>query len=154
MLWRNSCGITVLLTVKTTFMKKSYLLFLPLFIFSCSTRIQYIGKSYRPDKEPEIFVTESAIKRPYSVIGRGYIKTGIYSRGVNWNKVQRKAIEQGSRHGADAVLIVQLNAVSPLPAVRTFAISDSIGKSLEIHSRTETYYPVSTWHDILFLKYN
>ena len=142
------------LPFKTVFMKKIYFLMIPLFIFSCSTRIQYIGKSYKPGADPEIYVSESEVKRPYSIIGRGYIKTGIYSWRINWNKVQREAIKQGWQHGADAVLIIQTNTINPLPTVRTYGSVDSVGKSLQTNSVSEVYYPVSTWHDVLFLKYN
>jgi len=41
-----------------------------------------------------------------------------------------------------------------LPTVRTYGSVDSVGKSLQTNSVSEVYYPVSTWHDILFLKYN
>jgi len=142
------------LPFKTVFMKKIYICLIPLFILSCSTSIQYVGKSYNPGADPEVYVSESEIKRPYSIIGRGYIKTGIYTRGINWNQVQRKAIQQGWQHGADAILIIQKNAVNPLPTVRTYGSVDSVGKSLQTNSVSEVYYPVSTWHDILFLKYN
>jgi hypothetical protein len=135
------------------FMKKIYLFMIPLFTFSCSTNIQYVGNSYKPGADPEVYVSESEIKRPYSIIGRGYIKTGIYTRGINWNQVQRKAIQQGWQHGADAVLIIQKNTVNPLPTVRTYGTVDSVGKSLQTNSVSEVYYPISTWHDILFLKY-
>lgn len=134
-------------------MKKIYHFLIPLFIFSCSTKIQYVGNSYKPGADPEVYVSESEIKRPYSIIGRGYIKTGIYSRGINWNQVQRKAIQQGLQHGADAVLITQINTINPLPTIRTYGTVDSVGKSLQTNSLSEAYYPVSSWNDILFLKY-
>ena len=134
-------------------MKKIYTLLLPVFIFSCSTQVQYIGKSYKPVSDPEVYVAESEIKKPYSIIGRGYLKVGIGSLDVNWNQVQKKAIKKGWQHGADAVLIIQRKAVSPLPAIQTYGSIDSLGKGLETFSRSETYYPLSTWHDILFLKY-
>src|SRR6185436_12954664 len=108
---------------------------------------------YRPGDDPEIFVAESEIKRPYSVIGRGYIKAGVPSLGVNWNQVQKKAIKKGWQHGADAVLIVQKNIINPLPAFQTYGSVDSLGSGIQTYSRSEAYYPVSTWHDILFLKY-
>jgi len=135
------------------FMKKIYFLLLPVFIYGCSTTIQYVGKSYRPGDDPEVFVAESEIKRPYSVIGRGYIKVGVPSLGVNWNQVQKKAIKKGWQHGADAVLIVQKNIINPLPAFQTYGSVDSVGSGIQTYSRSEAYYPVSTWHDILFLKY-
>jgi hypothetical protein len=142
------------LPFKTMFMKKIYILFLPLFIFSCSTQVQYIGKSYKPDGDPEVYVAESEIKKPYSIIGRGYIKVGVPSYGgINWNQVQKKAIKTGWQHGADAVLIVQKNTLNPLPTYQTYGSIDSVGRGLQTFSKTEAYYPVSTWHDILFLKY-
>lgn len=134
-------------------MKKIYLLFLSVIIFGCSTRVQYVGKSYRPNVDPEVFVAESEIKKPYSIIGRGYIKVGVPAYGINWNRVQKNAIKKGWQHGADAVLIVQKSGVSPLPSFQTYGSLDSAGTGLQTFSRTEAYYPVSTWHDILFLKY-
>ena len=134
-------------------MKKIYFLLLTVFFYGCATTIQYVGKSYTPGGDPEVFVSESEIKKPYSVIGRGYIKVGVPSLGVNWNQVQRNAIKKGWQHGADAVLIVQKNAVSPFPALQTYDSADSVGRAIQTYSRSEAYYPVSTWHDILFLKY-
>ena len=133
-------------------MKKIYLPLLLIFIYSCSTTIQYVGKSYKPADDPEIFVAESEIKKPYSIMGRGYIRAGV-SLGINWNQVQRQAIKKGWQHGADAILIVQKNAVSALPVYQTYGSIDSAGMGVQTHSRSEAYYPVSTWHDILFLKY-
>lgn len=136
-------------------MKKIYLLLLAVFILGCySTTIQYIGKSYKPGIDPEVFVVESEITKPYSIIGRGYIKVGAPSfHGINWNQVQKEAIKTGWQHGADAVLIIQQNAINPLPAVQTYGSIDSVGRRLQTFSRTEAYYPLSIWHDILFLKY-
>jgi hypothetical protein len=135
-------------------MKKFTLLAIPIFIFSC-TRIQYVGNTYQSTTtSPDVYVTESSIKKPYTIIGQGYIKTGLYNIGINWDKVQKKAIKEASEHGADAVLIVQKRAISPIPAISTVGSIDSVGKGIQIASRTETYYPVSSWHDILFLKYN
>lgn len=134
-------------------MKKIYFFLLLVFIFGCSTTVYYVGKSYKPGTDPEVFVEESEIKQPYSIIGRGYIKSGIGPHAINWNQVQRNAIKQGWLHGADAILIMQKNAIAPLPAIQSYGSIDSVGKSLQTFSRTEAYYPLSTWHDILFLKY-
>ena len=134
-------------------MKKIYSLLFPVFIFGCSTTVQYVGKSYKPGADPEVFVAESEVKKPYSIIGRGYINPGINPHGINWNQVQRSAIKKGWLHGADAVLIVQKNAISPLPAIQTYGSIDSVSRGLQTFSRTEAYYPLSTWHDIFFLKY-
>jgi len=134
-------------------MKKFTLVAIPFFVISC-TRLQYVGNTYQSTGSPDVYVTESAIKKTYTIMGQGYIKTSLYSRGINWNKVQKKAIKRASEHGADAVLIVQKRAISPIPAITTHGSIDSVGKGIQTVSRTETYYPVSSWHDILFLKYN
>jgi hypothetical protein len=73
---------------------------------------------------------------------------------INWNKVRKKSIKKGKKNGADGVLIVQHRAISPLPGISTQSHADSAGKRIHYSSRTEPYYPVSTWHEIFFLKYN
>ena len=87
-------------------------------------------------------------------MGQGYIKPGRLGTEINWNKVQKEALKRGRQHGADGVLIVQRRAISPLPAISTQSRIDSINKGISGSSRTETYYPVSAWHEIFFLKYN
>ena len=134
-------------------MKEIYFFLLVLFIFGCSTTVYYVGQSYKLGTDPEVFVEESEIKQPYSIIGRGYIKSGIGPHAINWNQVQRNAIKQGWLHGADAILIMQKNAIASLPAIQSYGSIDSVSKGLQTFSRTDAYYPLSTWHDILFLKY-
>jgi hypothetical protein len=102
---------------------------------------------------PKCWSQNQKIRKPFSIIGSGYIKTAVPTMGINWNKVQRKAIKKGWEHGADVVLILQKNVVNPLPAFQAFGSMDSVGGSVRTYSHGEAYYPVSTWHDILFLKY-
>jgi hypothetical protein len=134
-------------------MKKIYPFFISILFFSCSTQIQYVGNSYQPTSKTDVYVTESAIKKPYSIIGQGYIKPGKFGTEINWNKIQKESIKHGREHGADAVLIVQRRAISPLPAITTNNRIDSVNRGISGSSRTETYYPVSAWHEIFFLKY-
>ena len=135
-------------------MRKHYIPFLLLIFFSScfySTRVQYVGNTYTATGKLDVYVADTSITKPYTVMGRGYIKAG--SGGTNWNKVQKDAIREGKIHGADAVLIVQRSAVSPLPALSSRSTTDSIGKTIVTTSNSSTYFPVSWWHDILFLKY-
>ena len=134
-------------------MKKIYTLFIPVLLISCSTQVQYVGSTYQPTTKTDVYVTESSIKKPYSIIGQGYIKTPI-GTDINWDKVQKESIKQGRQHGADAVLIIERRAISPLPAISTHSRIDSVNKGISGSSRTETYYPVSAWHEIFFLKYD
>jgi len=134
-------------------MKKFYLFILPLIISGCSTVIQYVGATYpSTSKTPEIFVAESAIRQPFTIVGRGYIKTGFND--INWYKVQKEATKHARQHGADAILITENTAVSPIPSLISEGRLDSTSRGFKTKSSVETYYPLSTWHDILFLKYN
>jgi hypothetical protein len=135
-------------------MKKIYPLLISFLFISCSTKIQYVGSTYRSTTNPDIYVTESSIKKAYSIIGQGYIRPGKLGTEINWNKVQKEALKHGREHGADAVLIVQKRAISLLPAISTQSRIDSINKGINSSSHTEAYYPVSAWHEIFFLKYN
>ena len=134
-------------------MKKIYPFLISLLLIGCSTQVQYVGNSYQPTTKTDVFVTESAIKKPYSIIGQGYIFRK-FGTDINWSKVQKESVKQGRDHGADAVLIVQRRAISPLPAITTHSRADSVSTGIRSSSQTETYYPVSAWHEIFFLKYD
>jgi hypothetical protein len=133
-------------------MKKIYPLFILIILSGCYTTVQYVGSSYQQTSKPDVYVTESSIKKPYTVIGQGYIKS-VFSD-INWNAVQREAIKCGREHGADGILIVQRRAISAFPAISTQSRIDSVNKGIIGSSQTEAYYPVSAWHEIFFLKYN
>jgi len=133
-------------------MKKIYTLFIPILLVSCSTKVQYVGGSYQPTSKPDVYVTESSIKKPYTIMGQGYIQAGF--KDINWSKVQKESIKLGREHGADGILIVQRRAISTYPAISTQTRIDSVNKGINGSSQTETYYPVSAWHEIFFLKYN
>jgi hypothetical protein len=92
-------------------------------------------------RKVDVYVTESSIKKPYTIIGQGYINTTFGD--INWNQVQRNSVKVGMMKGADAVLIVQRRAVSVLPAYTTTSKTDSI-----------VPFPVTSFHEIFYLKYD
>jgi hypothetical protein len=53
-------------------MNKIYPLFLMIFFSSCSPHINYLGNSFPSTKEPDFFVDERSIDKPYKIIGKGY----------------------------------------------------------------------------------
>jgi hypothetical protein len=55
-------------------MKNIYPVFiLSLFICSCSAvSFSYVGSSYTPTKNVDVYVDEAAIKRAYTIIGKVY----------------------------------------------------------------------------------
>ena len=70
-------------------------------LFSCGTRIDYVGKSATPTQKVEVFVDPSAIKKAYTVIGKAYVTYGV---GFRMETLQRQALQKAKEKGADAVL--------------------------------------------------
>src|SRR5436190_6045714 len=83
-------------------MNKIYPLVLMIFFSSCFPHINYIGNSLPSTKEPDFFVDEKSIDKPYKIIGKGYPnKMGTYGL----KNLQKRAIEKAKKNGADAVLV-------------------------------------------------
>jgi hypothetical protein len=131
-------------------MIKLYSLLLSILLSSCFTPVHnYLGNSYTPTKDVDVYVDASAIKRAYSVIGKSYVDIREY---ISLEKVQRATIKTAKQKGADAILFCDL-FIQEGASVQTITQSDSTGGS-SIRVRTTTAVPVETTRlDILFLKY-
>jgi hypothetical protein len=96
-------------------MKNFYLIGL-LFLFSCSTRINYVGSRQAPTNQVEVFVDQLAIKKNYDIIGQGFVNWGLWTDETTRRReeiLQEKVIEKAKKIGADAVLFNQLIFVNP-----------------------------------------
>ncbi len=76
-------------------------LFLVVLIFGCA-HINYVGKSYDPTDQVEVYYSEQDISREYTVMGHA---VGGGQLLVSTGKIQNKLIEKAKSKGADAVLI-------------------------------------------------
>ena len=134
-------------------MKQLYYVFiLSLLLSSCySAQVHYMGSSYQPTKKIDVYVDASAIKKPYTVIGKGYTNT-IYERALE--RVQDNAIAKAREKGADAVLFNEVYIVGDGSTISGTSRSDSIGKSMVTVSSAHVRPVVSSRREILFLKYN
>lgn len=134
-------------------MKQLYYVFiLSLLLSSCySAQVHYMGSSYQPTKKIDVYVDASAIKKPYTVIGKGYTNT-IYERALE--RVQDNAIAKAREKGADAVLFNEVYIVGDGSTISGTSKADSIGKSLVTVSQTYVKPVVSSRREILFLKYD
>jgi hypothetical protein len=133
-------------------MYKIYPLVLIISFSSCLAKINYLGNSYAPTSEPDFFVDERNIERPYKIVGKGYPE-GYGS--LLLEKLQRKAIQIAKDKGADAVLIQDYYVLQTLATVNSTYHSDSLGRGV-----ITTGNPVFANGDyentrflILFLKY-
>jgi hypothetical protein len=145
-------------------MNKIYFSLLLILFFSCATRskihhpqityprISYMGNSYAPTIEADIYVDERSIERPYKVVGKGYPNWGLLYSFHSLEQLQQKALETAKNKGADAVLI-QDYYMPGSANVNSFFRTDSIGKGSITVGNSTLSNTSSTGFVILFLKY-
>lgn len=131
-------------------------IYTPLFIIfltSCTTKIRYIGKSFSPTKNIEVYVTEQSIKRPFEYIGKGYV--GGFGVQNNPGKIQQKAEKLGREKGADAVLITDyyIPHTAGTHITSTYR-TDSVAPGTVTTGNTFVSPTAVSGYNILFLKYN
>jgi hypothetical protein len=71
------------------------------FISGCA-KTSYLGKTYSPTVNVDLFLDESGLTRPYEVMGQISIDGESL---VSTDKLQEKMLEEAKARGADAVLI-------------------------------------------------
>lgn len=70
---------------------------------ACGTRLNYVGESRTPTAQVEVFVDANSIKRPYTIMGKGYL-IGTSLNKSRYEILQKKAVKKARANGADAVL--------------------------------------------------
>ena len=131
-------------------MNQFYSLLLSCFLFSCATRFSYMGTSSTPTTHVDVFVDASAIRQPYTIIGKGYQE----SVSVNKEILQEKAIMKAKEKGADAVLFQDYFLTGNETSAYSISKSDSSGKTLTVNRKNASSAVVNSEITILFLKYN
>lgn len=120
-------------------MKKIYFSFSLILFSSCFPHINYMGNSFPPTKDPDFYVDEKSIDKPYKVIGKGY-PDGVGSQALK--TLQKKAIEKAKKKGADAVLVQDY-----------FAQTAMASRSTAHQGNAVIGFDVDAQFVILFLKY-
>jgi hypothetical protein len=119
---------------------------------SCLPRINYLGNSYTPTRDPDFFVDERSIEKPYKIIGKGYPdRVGS----LFFETIQKKAIDKAKSKGADAVLIQDYFVQNYFTNIHPIHQSDTLGRQ-SIITGTSTIGTVQSdcpQFIILFLKY-
>ena len=120
---------------------------------SCAMRIDYLGGVSTPANNVDVYVDPSAIKRPYTIIGKGY-PSQFGTMFKSTDKLQRKATEIARKKGANAILFqdyyVQHEGTNFYSATRV----DSVGKGVVTTTSGSVSPTVSTGRNILFLRYD
>lgn len=73
-----------------------------LFTASCGNPYKYLGKSYTPTPEAEMFFREADVPEPFEIMGKLEVEMPD-SRSTD--KIQRKVMQIAASKGADAVMI-------------------------------------------------
>ena len=128
-------------------MLKHYFCSLLILLFLSCTKINYVGNSYDPTNNIEVFVDEGAIKRKYDVVGKGYVQNTTTTP----EKIQIKAIEIAKQRGADAILIKDY--LVPYTGVNTRVRTDTLEKAVINVGNTIVRHGSSPEFVVLFLKY-
>lgn len=81
-----------------------------LFTSGCYHTVQYIGQSYPPTSNVEIFFSPVDVGKHYRIIGK------VIGQATNLKKSQRRYLEAAKEKGADAIIIyVPGSEVNELP---------------------------------------
>ena len=128
-------------------MLKHYFCSLLILLFLSCTKINYVGNSYDPTNNIEVFVDEGAIKRKYDVVGKGYVQNTTTTP----EKIQIKAIEIAKQRGADAILIKDY--LVPYTGVNTRVRTDTLDKAIINVGNTVVRHGSLPEFVVLFLKY-
>jgi hypothetical protein len=122
------------------------------FISCAGTRVSYLGSSSAPTSKVDVYVDASSIKRPYTIMGKGYPEYNLAPRN-RMEKTQEKALQKARMNGADAILFQDYYFLQDGTSIHSIARTDSIGKGLVTEKNMTVSPIISSRTDILFLKY-
>ena len=120
---------------------------------SCAVRMNYLGSSYPPTEQVDVYVDASAIKRPYTVIGKAYPEYAGYAELVyTTEKLQEKVVEIARQKGANAVLFQDL--LRDGTSIYSETKTDSVNKGV-VTTTTGGITPTTTRERLIFfLRYD
>jgi hypothetical protein len=88
--------------MKTKFAKSIIAIFLLVSVTSCSkSSFDYLGKSYPPTTNPEIFMRDQDVRQNYEVMGKVTAEVP-YNKKLKY--IQNKVMTLASQQGADGVI--------------------------------------------------
>jgi hypothetical protein len=133
-------------------MKKIYLPFIGIIFFSCTPKIHYVGQASPATKKVDVYVTENAIKKNYTLVGQGYLNVlAVHSRP---DKIQRLAEQTAMKKGADGIIISDSYFLNGGQSITSTYLSDSLGKGVITTGNTTITPTSSIGFKIFFVKYN
>jgi hypothetical protein len=93
------------MTMKKTFIILIMIFPLSLLIIQCA-QVNYVGKTYTPTTDIDVYYSEHEIEKEYTTIGHAMGSGGFL---VSNEKIQEKLIAKARAVGADAVIITEVD---------------------------------------------
>ena len=135
-------------------MLKLYFILIVSVSSSCGVSVNYLGNSFNETSHVDVYVDPAAIKRIYTVIGKGYEQHYTSFSRNNIEKLQVKAIRKAKQKGADAILFQDYHVLHPGTAITTTTIKlDTLNRGVVTTGNAHAGPVVSSGRNILFLKY-
>jgi hypothetical protein len=138
---------------KPTFMNRMLpLLIISVIFSSCLPMVSYVGNTQQVTAKVDVYVDPAAIRKPYSIVGKGYLNYALNTMPhATYESMQRSAISQAKKHGADAVLFLSREYFNNQTGINTRNTYDTAG--LKTASSTIIGPVIQNKEEILFLKY-
>jgi hypothetical protein len=109
-------------------MRKIYPFFVCILLFSCTSKIHYVGQaSASIKKKVDVYISENSIKRNYDLIGQGYLN--VWAAHSKPDKIQKLAEETARKKGADAVIISDFFIPNTGQLISSTYKTDSVSKA-------------------------
>ena len=87
-----------------TLIKILFVFFLSIFLIRCA-QINYVGKTYTPTSQIDVYYSEAEIEKEYTTIGHA---TGSGGFMLSNEQIQEKLIQKARAVGADGVIIKEV----------------------------------------------
>lgn len=84
----------------------SFLVVLVLFISACA-RVEYVGRSYNPTFQVDLYFSKDDIKKDYEVMGRAI----SHGTDLDMEKLQEALIKEARQRGADGIIISDVERI-------------------------------------------
>lgn len=91
----------------------SFLVVLVLFISACA-RVEYVGRSYNPTFQVDLYFSKDDIKKDYEVMGRAI----SHGPDLDMEELQEALIKEARERGADGIIISDIERIFREPKKR------------------------------------
>lgn len=128
-----------------------------LILMGCGPAISYVGSSSQPTEKVDVFVNESAIKRPFDIIGKGYPDIRFTWPAANLpEKLMNQAVKKARKMGADAVFFYDYFLLQDGKFINTSTVAktDTATQTTTVNNSISVLNnAITERQEIFFLKY-